>query len=347
MISPTALQEHGKEWIDLNPVGTGPFKFKSFVRDTSLEYERFDDYWGDKARVDGIKFIYITDATTAAMAFEAGDGLVWESADAKTSYDMVTNSGYKRETRRGPMYHLLPDSVHEDSPLSQLKVRQAIAHAINRQALVDALGFGTWEAIDQPNVPQQFGHIPDEEFYPYDPDKARQLLAEAGYPDGFAITLFTMTIFPQDPFVAIQSDLAKVGIEETIDVMSPPKWMETGLGGKYFSGFFVATFAATDFNYCAFFDRYTLPYSIFASPGLAFPEGWVESVETLLKNPNPEEYIPMSQELVREFMEYAVAIPLWANDEVYVMDPSVHEMGVGTHGDGFTWNTNKVWISQD
>ncbi len=346
MISMEAYKEHGREWIELNPVGTGPFKFKSFVRDTSLEYERFDDYWGDKARVDGIKYIYIVDPTTAAMAFKAGDGLVWECADPKTSYDLVTNEGFKRETRRGPIYHLVPDSVHDDSPLSNVKVRQAIAIAINRQAIVDALGFGVWEAVDQPALPEQFSHV-DEEFFPYDPDKAKALLVEAGYPDGLSTTIITATIFPQDMFVAIQSDLARVGITATIDVLSPPKWMETGLGGDYFNGFFVVTFAGTDFNYCAFLDRYFLPYSLFGAPAMSLPEGWVEKLEACLKMADPEDYMPETQELVRMFQEHVAAIPLWAADEVYLLNPRVHEMGVGTHGGGFPWDTNKVWIAQD
>jgi peptide/nickel transport system substrate-binding protein len=346
MISPTAVQKNGIDWANVNPVGTGPFKFKSFVRDTSLEYERFDDYWGDKARVDGIKYIFIVDVTTAAMAFKAGDAQVWESADAKTSYDLVTKSGYKRETRRGPIMHLMPDTLHEESPFSQLKVRQAVTQAINRQQIVDTMGFGTWEAVDQPNVPEQFGHVPGD-FFPYDPDKARQLLAEAGYPDGFSITIVTASIFPQDPLVAIQSDLSKIGIEATLDVVSPPKWMETGMSGGWNSGLFYVTLAATDFNYCAFLERYFLPTSLFSTPVLGYPEGWFEKMDAMLKSSDPDVYIPLAKELVKDFEDYAVAIPLWAVNEVYVLDPSVHEMGVGTHGDGFTWNANKVWISQD
>lgn len=347
MISPTAVQENGIEWANVNPVGTGPFKFKSFVRDTSLEYERFEDYWGDKARIDGIEYVFIVDVTTAAMAFGAGDGLVWESADAKTAYDLVTKSGYKMETRRGPIMHLMPDTLHEESPFSKLKVRQAVAHAINRQEIVDTLGFGTWEVAYQPNTPEQFGHLSGEVFYPYDPDRARQLLTEAGYPQGFKMTIVTASIFPQDPLVAIQADLAQVGIEATIDVVSPPKWMETGMTGGWNSGLFYVTFASTDFNYCAFLERYFLPTSMFSTPVLGYPDGWFELMDTMLTSSDPAEYEPIARELVRMFMEYVVAIPLWIVDEVYVLDPSVHEMGVGTHGDGFTWNVNKVWISQE
>jgi ABC-type oligopeptide transport system substrate-binding subunit len=70
-------------------------------------------------------------------------------------------------------------------------------------------------------------------------------------------------------------------------------------------------------------------------------------MDAMLKSSDPDVYIPLAKELVKDFEDYAVAIPLWAVNEVYVLDPSVHEMGVGTHGDGFTWNANKVWISQD
>lgn len=279
-VSPTAVEANGIDWATTHPVGTGPFKFKEFIRDTSLEYERFDDYWGDKALVDGIKFIYIVDPTTAAMAYQAGEALVWESADPSSAYNLQ-QMDYQVSTRRGPIMNLVPDSGNPDSPFSNKLVREAVEYAINRQAIVDALGYGYWEAVNQPNAPEQFGHVKDLVGRSYDPDKARELLEDAGYTTGFSTKIITATMFSQDPLVAIQADLAAVGIEVELDVVSPPKWSETRTGG-WENGLFYVTHGATDYNYCAYLDRYFNPTGLFAMPVVAYPEGWLELINEML-----------------------------------------------------------------
>ena len=159
MISPTAVQKHGMDWAKTNPVGTGPFKMKQFIRDTSMEFERFNDYWGDKARLDGIKYIYISDETTAEMAFRSNSGQVLEGAAPRIAADLQ-KEGYKIRTRRGPLMNLVPDSKNADSPFADIKGAGScrICHQStgNRQkAWLWLLGGGK-----QPDAPEQFGHIP-------------------------------------------------------------------------------------------------------------------------------------------------------------------------------------------
>jgi len=344
MISPTSVETNGTDWAGTYPVGTGPFKFKSFVPNTSLDYERFGDYWGDKALVDGIKYIYIVDATTAAMAYEAGDALVWESADAKTAFRLI-QEGYQRLTRRGPIMNLIPDSANPGSPFAIKEVRQAVEYAIDRQAIVDAYGYGAWETVYQPNVPEQFGYVPDLAKREYNPDKARELLALAGLADGFSTTIITSSAFPQDPLVAIQDNLAAVGIKVTIDVQAPAKWAETRTTG-WNNALFYVTHGATDYNYCAYLERYLIPTSGYAGKSIGYPEGWVELINKMMLASGPAEMAELAKEVVRIEVENVLEIPLWVQAEVYVADESVHDMGVGTHGDGFSWNTNKVWISK-
>lgn len=345
MISPSAVEKNGVDWATTHPVGTGPFKLKEFIPNTSLEFERFDDYWGDKALVDGIKFIYIVDTTTAAMAFKSGDALVWETADVKTAAEL-TKEGYKIESRRGPIMNLIPDSVNPDSPFYKLEVRQAIEYAIDKQAICDALGYGTWEVVNQPNVPEQFGHI--ENFAGernYDPEKAKELLAQAGYPNGFSTTIITSVALPKEPLVAIQDYLAEIGVNVTIDVQSAAKWAETRTSG-WKNGLFYVTHGATDYNYCAYLERYFTPTSTFAPPAIAYPDDWMELVDKMMQATEREEMASLSQDAVRYLVENALEIPLFVRAEVYLLNPKVHDMGVGTHSDGFTWNVNKVWISE-
>jgi peptide/nickel transport system substrate-binding protein len=344
MISPEAVKKNSIDWASTNPVGTGPFKFKSFVPNTSMEFERFDDYWGDKALVDGIKYIYIVDATTAAMAFEAGDALVWEAADPKTAFKL-SQQGYQRLTRRGAIMNLAPDSANPNSPFAKKEVREAVVYAIDSQSIVDALGFGVWNVVYQPNVPEQFGYVPDLPARKYDPQKAKQLLAQAGYPNGFNTTIITSSAFPKDPLVAIQGNLADIGINATIDVQAAAKWADTRTTG-WNNGLFFVTHGSTDYNYCAYLERYYTPTSTFAGKSIGYPPGWVDLINKMMLTSDPAEMADLAKQAVKIEVENVLEIPMWVQAEVYVASKSVHDMGVGTHGDGFSWNTNKVWISK-
>jgi peptide/nickel transport system substrate-binding protein len=346
MISPAAVQKNGVDWATVHAIGTGPFQFKEFVPNTSLEYTRFDGYWGDKAYVDGIKYIFISNATTAAMAFQAGDAQVWESADPKTAYDtMQKTPGYKEETRRGAMMILVPDSANSASPFYNIDVRKAVEFAIDKAAIAKSLGFGTWEALDQPNVPEQFGHIDLTDPRNYNVSRAKQLLAQAGYPNGFSTTLITSSDLPNDPLIAVQGYLAAIGIKANIDVQSAAKWADTRTSG-WNNGLFYVTNGATDYNYCAYLERYFTPTSTSAYKNFAYPPDWMTTVNAMMVSSDPAVMKSYAQQLVKILVENASVTPLYVRSEVYLMSTKVHDMGVGTHGDGFSWNPNKVWLSK-
>ena len=340
MVSPTAVQQNGEDWAITHPVGTGPFQMTEFIPNTSMTFNRFNDYWGDKSRVDSIKFIYIVDATTASMAFEAGDALVWESADALTAYNMLQTGDYKEETRRGPLMNLVPDSANPDSPFAKLEVREAIEYAIDRQAICDNLGYGTWEAVNQPDAPEQFGHVANlQNARPYDPEKD---VVTINTPD------VTGSSYQEQDRLSVEMDeldyFQAVGITVTLDVEAPSAWAQTRANG-WDNGLFYVTHGATDYNYCAYLERYYTPTSTYGYPVLAYPDGWVDLVNKMMLSADPTEYQAMAKQLVQMHVDNAMMVPLWIRSEVYLMSNNVHDMGVGTHGDGFSWDTNKVWIS--
>jgi peptide/nickel transport system substrate-binding protein len=345
MISPTAVQKNGEDWAGINPVGTGPFKFQKFVPNTSLEYVRFDDYWGDKSLVDGIKYIYIVDATTASMAYKSGDSLVWEQSDPKTAQQLIKSGNYAGLTRLGPNMYLVPDSANPDSPWSKLDVRQAMEYAIDKQAIVDTFGFGFWYPVYQPNVPSQFGYVPDLAQRKYDQAKAKQLLAKAGYPNGFSTKIITSSSLEKDTLVAVQDYLSAVGITTTIEVQSGAKWADTRISG-WNNGLFFVTHGATDYNYCAFLERYFTPTSGYAAKSMAYPPGWVDMITGMMLESDQAKMAALAKQAVKIEVDNAMEIPLWQEAAVYVTTKAVHDMGIGTHGDGFSWNTNKVWISK-
>jgi peptide/nickel transport system substrate-binding protein len=149
---------------------------------------------------------------------------LYQCTNAAQAYTIIS-SGAEMDSsymRGGGTFTLCPSSDNEGTPLAELKVRQAIAFALDREALVEALGFGILKPAYQITAEGFAGHLPDNNpnIVSYDPDKARTLLAEAGYADGFSTTIYAPAQF-QDICVSIQDQLAAVGITCELEFPEP------------------------------------------------------------------------------------------------------------------------------
>jgi ABC-type transport system substrate-binding protein len=102
---------------------------------------------------------------------------------------------------------LLPDSAHPTSPVSNINVRKAVAYAIDNAAIAKAIGYGYWIPSTVLATPQQFGYVAGIGYQPINVAKAKQLLADAGFPNGFSCTLFTASTLANDPLQSIQTYL--------------------------------------------------------------------------------------------------------------------------------------------
>jgi peptide/nickel transport system substrate-binding protein len=217
--SPTALQNNTKEWTFTHPVGTGPFKFVSYEPDISLTFERYDDYWDGKPYLDGVEFVMQANSTTALLAFKAGEGNILGMING-TDVPGLIAAGAIIDASPGAVMCLFPDSANPNSPLSKLEVRQAISYAINTVELADAIGLGYYVPCNQPFYEGMMGYNYDVVGYPFNPTKARELLADAGYADGFTIKLLTVSGGSMDLETSLQSYLRDVGITLEFNVVS-------------------------------------------------------------------------------------------------------------------------------
>jgi len=218
-------QKVGREGMGRNPVGTGPMKVASIATAEEYVLERNEDYtWGSpkgKAKVSKIVVREIADVQTQIAELLAG-GI---DLTADISADHVVQIGgvpgfeaLQAGTMRAGYVGFDAAGRGNHEPVTKLKVRQAMAHAIDRQALVDNLIRGDAGVIHTPCFPTQFGcDVNAAVRYEFDPAKARALLAEAGYPNGFEIDLYTFR--PADWAEAIMGDLAEVGIRATLTKM--------------------------------------------------------------------------------------------------------------------------------
>jgi len=163
------------EGFDTNPVGTGPYKFVSWNRGSSVELEANPDYWGGEPSISKVTFRFIEEAGTRLAGLISGE------------FDLITNLS-PEDAERAPKAVSVLGLEHPifilntfDGVTADVRVRQAMNYAIDKQALADAL-FGGRAQVDQCQIlsPSIFGFNPDLEPYPYDPELAQQLIAEAG-----------------------------------------------------------------------------------------------------------------------------------------------------------------------
>jgi len=239
-VSPTNVEKWGADAFK-HPVGTGPFKFVEWVKDDHITLEANDNYWRERPKLDRLIFKVIPDPSARLMALEVGEvhGIEYpdpshferirDNQDLKLLTEpgmnvgyMAMNSGYGYKDANG-------NGVRDSDepwvktpgyfePLTKKEVRQAINHAIDKKSIVDDIYMGTAIVAKNGMPPFMLGYNDEIEDYSYDPEKAKRLLAEGGYPDGFEVTLYVMPVsrpYMFDPpkiGEAIQSYLAAVGI---------------------------------------------------------------------------------------------------------------------------------------
>ncbi|WP_298459957.1 ABC transporter substrate-binding protein [uncultured Cellulomonas sp.] len=227
--SPTALQEYSadevggdeaspvlSEYATGHPTGTGPYVFDSWTRDQEVVLTANEDYWGDQGQIRRVVFPVISDATARRQALQAGD---IDGYDLVAPADVASleQDGFQI-VNRAP-FNVLYLGMNQANPqLADPRVRQAIAHAINKEALVaQTLPEGT-EVATNFVPPTVEGWSDDVATYDYDPERARQLLAEAGASDLTIDFNYPTNVSrpymptPEQTYQAIAADLTEVGI---------------------------------------------------------------------------------------------------------------------------------------
>ena len=229
MVSPAAFEKNGADWMRNNPVATGPFKFVSFERDVSYKAVKNPDYWmKGKPYLDAVEIVYVADPMTQKSVLQSGDVDVLQIEPAKMAADLK-DLGFEEAVNVTSTFCMLPDTAHPDSPFANKKVREAVEYALDREAIAKAFSYGFWQAAYQ--IPAPSTNVYDPNFAlarKFNLDKAKQLMSEAGFPNGFSATLLVIPVgIDRNIAVAIQNNLAQIGI--TLDINIPaaiPKFLE-------------------------------------------------------------------------------------------------------------------------
>lgn len=192
VVSRKAAEEMGEAFAT-DGVGTGPYELVTFDSESGTTLRRHDGYWGDKAKIANVECVYIADTTARTLALLSGDVDIIEAVRAPGWVDSMKQrdpSLLFDMTVPGSFNTLHVNLMRE--PFDQLKVRQALMHAIDRPAVAQALApmGGTMAGLQPSFFPAGFttDQLPEELRYPYDPERAKALLAEAGFPDGISFS---------------------------------------------------------------------------------------------------------------------------------------------------------------
>ncbi|MBO8169160.1 MAG: ABC transporter substrate-binding protein [Thermoanaerobacteraceae bacterium] len=235
--SPEAVKEYGEDFFK-HPVGTGPFKFVEWVPDDKIVLEKFEDYWGEKAKVDKLVFRSIPDNSTRLMELQAGTIDIMDGISPDDVATIKNDERFQLILRPSMNVGYVAMNM-EKEPFDDPRVRKAVNMAINKKEIIDAFFAGLAKPAKNPLPPSLWGYNDAIEDYPYDPPKAKALLAEAGYPDGFETTLWTMPVprpyFPQPQKIAeaIQANLAEVGIKAEIITYDWATYLEKVENGEH------------------------------------------------------------------------------------------------------------------
>jgi peptide/nickel transport system substrate-binding protein len=239
IVSPAALQKYGAAGIVDHPVGTGPFKFVERVAGQKIALEKNVEYWGGAPYLDRVIMTVISDAQARMAAIRSGE------VDFVLEMDPDQAATYRQDQNISVVFQPSPMSWVwmlncREGPTTNKQVRQALNYAWNRDALVKNLLLDLATPAISPAPPNNPASPPSRAPYTYDPEKAKQLLAAAGYPNGFSMTLMYGERGTNDQVnTLIQADLRKIGVDVKLEKMEYAAFLATfskGLPTGYGAG---------------------------------------------------------------------------------------------------------------
>jgi peptide/nickel transport system substrate-binding protein len=348
MISPTAYKKNGEEWCASHPVGTGPFQFVSWVKDGKTIYKKFPGYWQkNKPYLDGIEWTPMSDQTTREFSLRARELDLMLANTAKGIVGLEKDGFLVSRSDSGSGGScLIFDSANPQSPFADLRVRRAAVYAIDNRAITDTVFFGMPEAMTQFSYRGHWGYNPSVTGYPYNPDKAKKLLAEAGYPNGFKTKILYRTNPEWDQaFTAVQAYLKAVGIEAELDQSAPGRYDQIAFRGGKWEGLIVNAVPSNPDLAAALASNYSGGGNYYAQ--MAIPNDYATAVQKAITASD----FKAKQKYTREAMKlmvdkYCMLIPLVSRRDIAVSRKGVHNHGFCESPNNGLWTPEDTWIEQ-
>ncbi|HKI59210.1 MAG TPA: glutathione ABC transporter substrate-binding protein [Trueperaceae bacterium] len=225
IVSPAAIQKYGKD-VATHPVGTGPFTFVSSTPGQKVVLKANPSYWGDAPKVANIDFLFVPNAATRVAMLQSGEAQFIQDLPPQL-VDPIKSASNLQVSATPSIYVRYMAMNTQVKPFDDQRVRQALNYAVDKKTIVDVIAKGYGSELTAPIAEQVTGYA-KQQTYGYDPEKARQLLAEAGYPNGFTFTIDSLnnTTYQQIDQV-LQQMFAKVGVTAKINAMESGTFSST------------------------------------------------------------------------------------------------------------------------
>lgn len=330
-VPPRYLEEVGDEAFGEHPIGTGPFQFSSWERDQRLALEVNSDYWRGSSDIQSIVFRPIPEPGTriAELRTDAVDLVTNVAPNLWRELQAV--DGISTSSVASARYIFIGMNLMADTPLQDQKVRQALNYAVDKDAIIANLLDGHGFPLAGPVTEVHFGHNPDVEPYPYDPEKAGELLAEAGYADGFSIRLLApQGRYLQDSLVAeaVAGQLQQVGIDVDLQILEYGTYSDQLAAGDvelYLLGWGIAPAGDPHYIYNSLFHSENGRYAFFDFPEI---DALIEEGATTLDRDERE---AVYQELMALVNEEAPWLFLYQQEDLYATTATLQDWSPDAH----------------
>ncbi len=306
------------------PVGTGPFQFVSYTPQSSMEMSRFEDYWGAAPKLEKVTFKIITDVNSLVLGLSGGTLDMVIHLPNTVASEVQANFTVLQDTMKLVQALYLNNAVE---PFDDVRVRQAMYYAINVPEIIDFVSDGAGVATGTSMYPAFTKYFVPElaTAYQQNLDTAKQLLADAGYPDGFAMTITVPSNYEQhvDTGLVLAQQLAAVGITAEVEEVPWETWVSEVYQGRNFQST-VSGIAASDMTAREMLERYTTTHSknFISFSNAEYDEVIAQAITTMDMDEQVRLY-KRAQEILNE-----QAASLWIQDlcDLVVMRPELDGM---------------------
>jgi len=340
--------ETSKAWARENAVGTGPFTVSEWVRDDHITFVKNPNYWQPgKPYLDGIIMRMITDPTVASASIQAGEADLWNDTNSVQDIKNLQAQGFKINWGPGMFNVLLLSSNNPDSPLSNIKVREAIEYALDRTTMAQTLGQGLYEPLTQMASQTWPGYVPGYDPRPFNTDEAIRLLDEAGFPEGLTLKILAGSMGNTNDVMALFVHyLGLAGITVEPDIADLGRYFGTLFGGG--AGWDDLCITASGINPDAsdLFVHYGPNPMTFRTTNMYKSEAFLNLCNEAISPQYDSAAEAMSKisAAVRQAGEDCLYIPLWRSAEAAVMQTYVHTEYPKIHG--IIWSPADDWMDE-
>lgn len=322
-MSPTAYEKYGEDYCLTHPVGTGPWLIKDYSRGQYVKFIRNPNYW----RNDGspyfneIDILYSSDVMVGQASIVKGDFHVWSTNDPNVLNSLESQGIINERVSQNKMVFQF-NSMDPKSPWSDLRMRQALEYAIDKETIVNSLlknyatpAYDIIPALNQVGTPRA---VPRK----YDPAKAKQLMTAAGWGSGITCTFKYSNTSYMPPVTALQAQLAEVGINATLQPVAD----------QTFRGLQTVAPDPNEIKYVGQSGGFSTLLKGFQGDwsntslfyvGTKKPDNWQANMDKLLAMDKPADQVPLLEQMDKEMYDTAMLVPLWISRQLISHRPEV------------------------